>query len=348
MKKAISLLVVLVLLTMVFVGCGSPAEDTPEDTTADTPVDTDEPGTEDDTPATPPVETDEPGEQFVIGINNFGQANFFARIGRYVMMEEIEVAGHVVMDSVTADINSRIAAIEAKIAAGVDAIIIQEGDIELARPALEEARAQGIIIASLGAGDADFVDLFVASDEYELGRLAAMEMVYFMGGEGSVLEIYNPAGAMIRARRESMHEVVANYPGISVDFGFVYAWPDFFPDILSQTEALIRANPNPGDIAGVFATFDGAGYAAAAAFREAGLTDYVVIVGIDGDPEAYREMLLPDSPFKATVAQDPETMAIEIVAGVIALLRGENVPQRIEIPGIVIRVENIPEGWDDD
>jgi len=327
-KKVISILIVLLMAAAIFAGC------TP------TPP----------TPTTPPPadngDQDEPadnGDQFVIGINNFGQANFFARIGRDVMMEEIERHGMIVVDSVTADVPGRIAAIEAKIARGVDAIIIQEGDIALAEPALLEARARGIIIASLGAGDADFVDLVVSSNEYELGRLAAEQMVYFMGGEGNVLEIYNPAGAMIRARRQSMHEVIANYPGISVEWGFVYAWPDFFPDIVSQTEAIIQAHPTPGDIRGVFATFDGAGYAAAAAFREAGLQHYVVIVGVDGDPEAYREMLLPDSPFKATVAQDPETMAIEIVAGVLRMLRGEAQDRVVEIPGIVVTVDTIPE-----
>ena len=282
-------------------------------------------------------------DKFTIGINNFGQANFFARIGRDTMMAEIEKADAIVMDSVTDNVNDRMAAIEAMVAAGVDAIIIQEGDIEQAGPALIEAKNQGIIIASLGAGDADFVDLYVASNETELGRLAAQEMVSFMGGKGSVLEIYNDAGAMIRARKEAMYEVIADYPDISVEFGFVYDWPDFFPDIKSKTEALIQANPNPGDIAAVFGTFDGAGYAAAAAFREAGLTDYVVIVGVDGDPEAYKEMLLPDSPFKATVAQDPESMAIEVVAGVLRLLRGEAQDRIVEIPGIVIRKENIPD-----
>ena len=227
---------------------------------------------------------------------------------------------------------------------GVDAIIIEEGDITQVAPALQEAKKQGIIIGSMGAGDADFVDIYVASDETLLGKESAEQMVKFMGGKGNVVEIYNDAGAMIKLRKEAMHKVVEGYPDIKVAYGFVYAWPDFFPDIKSKMEALIQAHPKKGDISAVFATFDGAGYAAAAAIREAGLQDSIVIVGIDGDPEAYKEMKLPDSPFKATLAQDPKTIAKTCVEKVFDLLNGKKLENRIvQIPGVVITKDNIPD-----
>lgn len=314
MRKIISIILVAMLAVTLFTGCAS----------------------------SKPAQEDE-GVTYKIGINNFGLANFFARIGKDTMETEIANHGAEVVATVTADVDSRTAAIENMVSQGVDAIIIQEGDISQVAPALKEAKDKGIVIASLGAGDADFVDLYVASNETELGKAAAEQMVKFMNGKGSVCEIYNDAGAMIRMRKDAMHEVIKDYPDISVDYGFVYAWPDFYPDIKAKMEALIQAHPNPGDIAGVFATFDGAGYASAAAFREAGLQDSVVIVGIDGDPEAYKEMALPDSPFKATVAQDPKTMAIDVVQGVIDILDGKQVERVIEIPGIVITKDNIPE-----
>ena len=73
------------------------------------------------------------------------------------------------VSTVTADEPSRITAIENMIAQGVDAIIIQEGDINQVAPALREAKARGIIIGSMDAGDADFVDVFVGSDNNQLG-----------------------------------------------------------------------------------------------------------------------------------------------------------------------------------
>lgn len=281
---------------------------------------------------------------FKVGINNFGQANFFARIGKDSMEDQIKKNGGEVISTVTADVPSRISAIEDMTSQGVDAIIIQEGDIEQAAPALIEAKNKGIIIGSMGAGDADFVDVYVASDEALLGQEAAEKLIEFMGEKGNIVEIFNDAGSMIRIRRQALHDVVENYPDVEVPFGFTYAWPDFFPDVKSKMEVLIQANPEPGQISGVFATFDGGGVAAATAIREAGLQDSIVVVGIDGDPEAYQEMRLEDSPFKATMAQDPDTIARLCVDKVFELLKGNELPDRVfNVPGILITQDNIPE-----
>ena len=336
MKKFLSIVIVLMLAVVLLAGCADDAAPPAPDPEPAAPADP-------APPADPEPEPEPADEVFTIAINNFGLANFFARIGQDTMTSEIERHGHNVNATVTADVAARTAAIETMIAQGVDAIIIQEGCVTEVEVALREAQAQGIIVASLGGGYADWLDVFVASDEYEIGRASAEMLVYYMGGEGRIIEIYHDGAAFIRERRQALHDVVANYPDISIDWGFIYAWPDFFPDVKSKTEAVILANPNPGDISGVFAVFDGAGIAAAAAFREFGLTDYVVITGIDGDPEAYREMRLPDSPFVATAAQDPETMAIWVVQAVIDLLMGRDIERVQTVPAIIITRDNIPE-----
>jgi ribose transport system substrate-binding protein len=337
MKKFLCIILAMMLALTLFVGCGNggdaPAPDPEPAAEAEETVEADDPEPE------PAPE----GEGLTIGINNFGLANFFARIGQETMIREIEAHGHTVISTVTADVVERTAAIESMVAQGVDAIIIQEGCVNEVEMALREAQEQGVIVASLGGGYAEWLDIFVASNESEIGRASAEKLVYYMGGEGRIIEIYHDGAAFIRERRQALHDVVANYPDISIEWGFIYAWPDFFPDVKSKTEAVILANPEPGYISGVFAVFDGAGIAAASAFREAGLTDYVFITGVDGDPEAYREMRLPDSPFVATVAQDPETMAVWIVQGVIDLLQGRSVERIQEVPGIVITRDNIPE-----
>jgi ABC-type sugar transport system substrate-binding protein len=280
---------------------------------------------------------------FTVGINNFGQANFFARIGRDAMISQIEKNGGKVVSTVTADVSSRVAAIESFISQKVDAIIIEEGDINQVAPPLVEAKKKGIIIGSMDGGDAEFVDVFVESDNNQLGTKSAEKLMEFMGHKGTLVEIYNDAGSMIRVRKNALHEVVAKNPGVQVGYGFVYAWPDFLPDAKAKLEAILQAHPKPGEISGVFATFDGVGVAAAQAIRDAGLQKYISITGIDGDPEAYKEMRKPDSPFKATLAQDPDTIARTVVDRVFDLLNGKKIEQRhIYIPGILITKDNIP------
>lgn len=280
-------------------------------------------------------------KDFKIGINNFGQANFFARIGRESLIDEVKILGGIPIATVTASVLERIDAIENYMSQGVDVIIIQEGDIKMVAPALEEAKKQGIIIVSMGAGTADFVDIIVESNEWVMGAIAATELMHRIDGKGKVVEIYNDLGQMIRMRRKELHAVITEYPSVEIATGFTYAWPDFFPDAKSKMEAVLLAHP---DIVGVFATFDGVGVAVAQAIREAGLQDQISVVGIDGDPQAYEEMRKPDSPFKATVAQDPDTMARIAVRMVFKLLNGEKIPRRhIYIPAKLVTIENLPE-----
>ncbi len=280
-------------------------------------------------------------KDFKVGINNFGQANFFARIGRESLIDEVKILGGTPIATVTASVPERINAIENFISLGVDAIIIQEGDIKMVAPALEEAKKQGIIIASMDAGTADFVDIVVESNNWVMGAIAATELMHRIDGKGKVVEIFNDLGQMIRMRRKELQAVITEYPGVEIAAGFTYAWPDFFPDAKSKMEAVLQAQP---DIVGVFATFDGVGVAAAQAIREAGLQDQIVVVGIDGDPQAYEEMRKPDSPFKATVAQDPDTMARIAVRIVFKLLNGEEVPRRhVYISAKLVTIENLPE-----
>jgi len=191
----------------------------------------------------------------------------------------------------------------------------------------------------MGAGTADFVDIKVESNEWVMGAMAATELMHRIDGKGKIVEIYNDLGQMIRMRRKELQAVISEYPDVEIIAGFTYAWPDFFPDAKSKMEAVLQAHP---DIVGVFATFDGVGVAAAQAIKEAGLQDQISVVGVDGDPQAYEEMRKPNSPFKATIAQDPDTMARTAVRMLFKLLNGEEIPRRdVYIPAMLVTIEDL-------
>jgi len=282
-------------------------------------------------------------DNFKIGINNFGQANFFARIGRTVLINTVEALGGKAISTVSDNVPDRITAIENFIVQGVDAIIIQEGDIKMAAPALEEAKKRGIIIASMGAGIAPFVDVVVESNEWVMGAMAATELVDRLKGEATVVLIHNPLGQMIRIREQELRAVMTEYEDVKIVADIVYAWPDFFPDIKSKMESILTAHPEPGSINAVYATFDGGGVAAASAIREAGRQDQFTVVGIDGDPQAYEEMAKSGSPFVATVAQQPWLMAETVVKTLFKLLKGETLPRtHIFVPVKLVTKEALP------
>lgn len=282
-------------------------------------------------------------EQFKIGINNFGQANFFARIGRTVLINVAEALGAQVISTVTDNVPDRISAIENYIVQGVDAIIIQEGDIKMAASALEQAKQQGILIASMDAGTAPFVDLVVESNNWVMGAMAATELMNQTGGVANIVLITNPLGQMIRMRAGELQLVLTEYPQSQILYELVYAWPDYFSDIQAKMESVLTSSPQPGSLNAVFATFDGVAVAAAAAIREAGRQSEFAIVGVDGDPQAYEEMAKADSPMVATVAQQPALMAETLVKQVFTLLMGGDLPSRhTYIPSTLVTKEGLP------
>lgn len=280
-------------------------------------------------------------KQFKIGINNFGQANFFARIGREAMIAEVKKLGGTPIATVTDNVPARTAAIENFIAQGVDAILIQEGDIKMVAPVLKEAKKKGILIASVDAGFTEDVDVIVESNNWILGVMAATNLLTATDGEAKIVEIYNDLGQMIRMRRKMMQSMLTEYPSSKVVAGFTYAWPDFFPDVKAKMEAVLQANKK-GSVNAVFATFDGAGVAAAQAIREAGRTKEIKVVGIDGDPTAYDEMKKADSPYLGTVAQDPDTIARTAARKIFELLKGKKgAAGHYYIPGIWVSREDV-------
>ncbi len=283
-----------------------------------------------------------PEEQFKVGITTFSLANNFIRVGRDTAIEEIEKLGGIALANVDDNLQSRISSIENMINQGVDAIIVHEGDVTQVIPSLEEAQKQGILVVAMNSGHTDILDLSVEPDNEYLGTKAGEELVELMGGKGNIIEIYNDAGAMIRARKEAAHAVFDKHPDVKVTAGFVYAWPDYFPDAKAKIESILQANPNHGDISGVYATFYGVGIAASQAIIEAGRQDEIVVVGIDSDPETYEEMKKENSPYKSTVESDPEFLATETINSLFKILEGEEISDsHIFIPGKVVRAKEL-------
>lgn len=317
MKKVLSILLAVVMV-LSLAACGGKKTETAESSSGET------------------------TKAFKVGINNWGQANFFARAGKAAMEDELAKLGCEVIATVTDNVTDRTEAIENMVQQGCDAIIIEEGDITECEAAILEAKEAGIIIGSMDAGTADYVDIYVSSDNSNLGEITAEALVEAIGGKGKIIEIINEAGSMIRTRRDAAHKVFEQYPDIEVAYSLTYSWPDYDADMMDQVSAVLQANPNPGDISGVFAAFDGVGISAYKAIKEAGLQDSIAIVGVDGDPDAYAVMQEEGTNYMCTMAQDPDTIARTVCDKVVDLLNGETLESNIVyVPGLKVTPENV-------
>ena len=326
MKKLICIMLVLAM-ALSMVACAAPAEEAPA-------------------AAAPAAEAEaKPAKKWVIGYDNNGLANFFARAGLAAGTDEIAKLGCEMISTVSDGNTMRTANIENFIMQNVDAIIIEEGDVNEVAPALQQAKDAGIVIGSMDGGYIDGVtDVYVSSDNYALGKAVGEMLAEYTGGKGKFISITGVA-SMIKAREDGAYEVLSQYPEIEIAYTFDYSWPDYYEDVLSKVESALQADPNPGDISGVYACFDGVGIAACDAFKAAGITgEHVSIVGVDGDPDALKLIAEENSPYKATIMQDPDTIARLTVQNVVDILNGKTIEKaEIYLPGITITADNVAE-----
>lgn len=281
-------------------------------------------------------------DSFVIGITTFSTSTVFSRNAREVLKAEVEARGGTYIDNVATDTLSRDDAINNFISQGVDAIILLSGDVSECEESLIAASEAGILIGSCDAGYIDCVDIYTSSDNYAIGEQVVGALAEAMGGEGKILQIYNDIGSMDRKRKGGAADVVAQNEKLSIDYGMVYAWPDYYDDIKSKMEAIILSD---GDkINGVFATFDGVGLAALQAVREAGLEASMPIVGVDGEAEALNEIAKPESAYYATVIQSWDDCGGVCVNEIFNALNGGQISSaQVYVPGILVTKQNVAE-----
>lgn len=285
-----------------------------------------------------PPTTEEEG--FLIGITSFSIETVFSRNAREILKEEITKRGGRYIDDIATDPIARADSIDNFVAQGVDAIILLSGDVTETEESLMAAKEKGIVIGSCDAGFVDAVDIYVSSDNYLIGEQVVGELIKAMGGQGQILQIYNDAGSMDRRRKGGAADIIAQTPGVSIEFQMYYAWPDYYPDVKTKMEALILSDGD--NIDGIFGTFDGVSLAALQAVREAGLEYRMPIVGVDGDPEALNEIANPESAFVATVIQSWVDVSVITVNEIFNKLNGAQLStNQIHVPGILVTKDNV-------
>jgi ribose transport system substrate-binding protein len=100
---------------------------------------------------------------------------------------------------------------------GVDAIIVNPGDAEALRLALEDAAAQGIVVVSVDQEIDGEGIVNVVIDQTEWARISARWLAESLGGEGDIVLIEGFVGHPANtARMTGVEEVLAEYPNITV------------------------------------------------------------------------------------------------------------------------------------
>lgn len=230
------------------------------------------------------------------------------------------------------DREAQIAEVENFVSRRVSGIVLAPTDDKALRVPVRNAAASGIpvLIIDSDLDSEDYVS-FVATDNYEGGRLAAERMVETLGGGGRVLMLrYMEGSASTMKREQGFVDGLAGVAGIEVVSSNQYAGATAETAYQASENLLARFRTAEGtlEIEGIYCPNESSAFGMLRALQDVGLAGKVKLVGFDASEQMVRA--LGAGEFDALVLQDPVNMAYLGVKTLVTHLRGETVPKRID------------------
>lgn len=224
------------------------------------------------------------------------------------------------------------------ISRGVDAIVLAPLDSRsLVRP-VEAAVNRGIPVIVIDSGlESDVQSSFIATDNYEGGRMGGRHLAELIGGEGNVVMLRYQEGSASTTNRERgfLDALREHAPNAELLVDNMYAGATMERALQVSQNILNRFSeidaiwcPNESSTQGMLRALETSG--------RAGEIDFV---GFDNNEtllSALREGMID-----GLVVQDPFAMGYEGVKAAAAAARGDSVQSRVDTRSVLITRENI-------
>jgi ribose transport system substrate-binding protein len=164
-----------------------------------------------------------PGKKFTVGISN----PFISSEYRTQMIQELKdvnkeyvdkgIANDLVIESADTDVPGQIQQLQNLINKGVDAILVNPGDVNGLNATLQDAVAKGIIVISVDQ-ELNTPNVYnVGIDQKEWAKTSAKWLAEKLGGKGNIVEIEGfPGHPANVARMDGVDEVLKGYPDVKV------------------------------------------------------------------------------------------------------------------------------------
>ncbi len=241
------------------------------------------------------------------------------------------------------DRNDQINVVENFITAGVHGIALAPLDnVALVRP-IRDATGAGLGVVVMDSGvNADVCKdyaSFVATDNYVGGCKGAERLGEILGGKGRVLVMRYQEGSASTMQREQgfLETIAAKFPGVQIVSSDQRGGATT-ESAMATAENLLNKFQ---EIEGVFTPNESTTFGMLLALQAAGRVGKVKFVGFDSSEKLLQA--LADKQIQGLVLQDPLNMGYLAVKTLVAYLRGEPVPSRIDTGSMVATPENMSE-----
>ncbi|WP_346825653.1 ABC transporter substrate-binding protein [Serratia inhibens] len=264
-------------------------------------------------------------KQITIGVS-FQEMNndYFVTMKESLEKAANDIGAKVYIADAHHDVSKQISDVEDMLQKKVDILLINPTDSVGVQSAVISAHKAGAVVVAIDAQAEGPLDSFVGSENYDAGVQAGEYLATSLGGKGKVAILDGIPVVPILERVRGFEDAMKKHPDIKIVTR--QNGKQERDTALTVTENMLQSVP---DLAGIFSVNDIGALGALAAIESNGAQ--VKLVSVDGQPEAIKEILKPNSPFIATSAQFPRDQ-MRIALG-IALARywGANIPKTIPV-----------------
>ncbi len=300
--------------------------------------------------ATPTAETGT--RNIKIGVANFSQCCPYFIGMNAAIIDEAKAYSNITI--ISTDANGDAAKfqsdIEDLIAQKVDAVIVSGAWLEEAPAALDALKNAGIptvlVDRQFGKGSSESYTSYIGPDNYTIGVQDGQYIADRLGGAGVVVELRGgPADNSIGLNRsKGVNSILETYPGITVvvapDYGNWGA-----DGGIALMEDMLAANPK---IDAVFCENDSMCLGAQTAIADAGRSDEMFLVGVDGELAAL-QAIMDGTNYAATGLNNSDQIGRAALHRIMAILAGASPEKNTYLPSPIITIDNVlkyynPEG----
>ena len=250
--------------------------------------------------------------------------------------KELDVEMSFIGPEKESEIGKQVSMVENELIKQPTALMLAALDQNALRPISERIVNSGIPLVTFDSNIAGGIETsFVATDNIEVGVIAAKEMIRLIGETGTVGVIAHNAGTSTAIQRtKGFIDEMKKYPGIKL-LSTKYSDGDKIKAI-NITQDIVTANP---DIKGVYGTNEGAVVGVGRAISEMGKNDSIVVIGVDSSSEEIN--LLKEGAIDGMVVQSPFNMGYLALKIAIKAAHGEKVEKRVDTGAILVTRENL-------
>jgi ribose transport system substrate-binding protein len=224
---------------------------------------------------------------------------------------------------------------------GVAGIVLAPLDDKALRTPVSDAMRSGIpvVIFDSDLASADYVS-FVATDNYQGGRLAGEHMATLLGGKGAVILLRQHEGSASTTKREQGYlDAIAAHPGIKVTSSNQYGGVTTESAYRVSENLLSATRAAEGTVNGIFCPNESTTFGMLRALQNARLAGKITLIGFDASDKLVQALEARE--ISALVVQDPVNIGYMGVKTLVSHLRGAKVEKRVDTGVTLVTRENM-------